>query len=217
VYDALGRRLRTIEKDSSLTVISKRQYIYDGLDLIAELDKDGNPVASYTHGPGIDDPINVRLGGETGDDFFYHKNHQGSITEITDINGNIAKMYKYDAFGRKYFESGPSLVDEFAYTARQLHDRTGLMYYRNRFYYPQLGRFMTQDPIGILGGTNLYAYVGNSPVNFIDPLGLWTLQYGETTTIGGGIGLTFERGRIIGYSSKSGLQFGTFRLAVWNI
>jgi len=105
-------------------------------------------------------------------DFFYHKNHQGSITEITDINGNIAKMYKYDAFGRKYFESGPSLVDEFAYTARQRHDRTGLYYYRNRFYNPQLGRFLSQDPIGITGGTNLYAYVGNSPVNYVDPLGL---------------------------------------------
>jgi len=86
-------------------------------------------------------------------------------------------MYKYDAFGRKYFETGPPVVDEFAYTARQRHDRTGLYYYRNRFYYPQLGRFMTQDPIGISGGTNLYAYVGNSPVNFIDPLGLHSVTF----------------------------------------
>jgi len=86
-------------------------------------------------------------------------------------------MYKYDAFGRKYFESGPPLVDEFAYTARQRHDRTGLYYYLNRFYYPQLGRFMTQDPIGITGGTNLYAYVGNSPVNYIDPLGLSSIVF----------------------------------------
>jgi len=100
------------------------------------------------------------------------------------VNGAIAKSYTYDAFGRKYFESGPSLVDEFAYTARERHDRTGLYYYRNRFYYPQIGRFMTQDPIGITGGTNLYAYVGNSPVNWIDPLGL---MFGEAGPI---LGLT---------------------------
>jgi len=65
----------------------------------------------------------VRLGGETGDDFFYHKNHQGSITEITDINGNIAKMYKYDAFGRKYFESGPSPTTA---TGSTIHKLAGL-------------------------------------------------------------------------------------------
>jgi len=82
-------------------------------------------------------------------------------------------MYKYDAFGRKYFESGPPVIDEFAYTARQRHDRTGLYYYRNRFYYPQLGRFMTQDPIGIAGGINLYGYVGSTPTGYTDPLGLW--------------------------------------------
>jgi RHS repeat-associated protein len=141
--------------------------------MIGELYGSGGLAASYTHGPGIDNPVSVRLYGVGGGDYYYHKNHQGSITAITNSTGNVAKQYNYDAFGKRIFESGPLLVDEPAYTARQIHDRTGLYYYRNRFYYPQLGRFISQDPIGIASGTNLYAYVGNDPVNWVDPLGLW--------------------------------------------
>jgi len=173
VYDPLGRRIKTLEKNSSGNVTGERHYVYDGLDLIAELDEDNHLVARYTYGPEIDNPISVRLYGPVvAGDYFYHKNHQGSITEITDSNQSIVKQYKYDAYGMKYYESGLPLTDEFAYTARELHDRTGLYYYRSRFYSPQLGRFISQDPIGLLGGTNLYAYVGNNPVNLIDPLGL---------------------------------------------
>jgi RHS repeat-associated protein len=173
VSDPLGRRLKTIEKNGSGTITGIRRYAYDGLNVIAELYGSGALVASYTHGAGIDDPIIMRLHGGVGaGNCFYHKNHQGSVTEVTDSDGNVVKQYKYDAYGRKYFESGPALVDEPAYTARERHDRTGLYYYRNRFYYPQIGRFISQDPIGMLGGTNLYAYVGNDPVNWTDPLGL---------------------------------------------
>ena len=82
--------------------------------------------------------------------------------------------FTYDAFGNAVLETGVALVDEFGYTGRERHDRSGLYYYRNRFYSPQLGRFISQDPIGMLGGTNLYAYVGNDPVNWVDPLGLYS-------------------------------------------
>jgi RHS repeat-associated protein len=190
----------TIERDSQQTPYRKRKYAYDGLDVIAELDADDNLVASYTHGPGIDDPIILRLHGGVGaGNYFYHKNHQGSITEITNNNQQIAKSYMYDAYGKTVSESGPSLVDEPAYTARERHDRTGLYYYRNRFYSPQIGRFITQDPIGLLGGTNLYAYVGNDPINFIDPLGLNLLEFGANFGAGMGDALTDPTG--LGYSA----------------
>ena len=108
---------------------------------------------------------------------FYHTNHLGSITRMTDLLGRTAKTYQYDAYGAILAEQGPSLVDEFAYTARSLHDRSGLYYYRARFYSPELGRFITQDPIGMLGGPNLYAYVGNDPIEFTDPIGLLYLEF----------------------------------------
>ncbi len=187
VYDPLGRRLKTIEKDASQTIYRERHFVYDGLDMIAEFDTSNAVKTSYTYGSGIDDPVIMRLHSGIGSgNYFYHKNHQGSITEITTATGQIAKMYKYDAYGRKYYETGPSLIDEPAYTARNLHDRSGLYYYRARFYNPQLGRFISQDPIGMLGGTNLYAYVGNNPVNFVDPLGLIQLYLVGTNPEGTG-------------------------------
>jgi RHS repeat-associated protein len=59
-----------------------------------------------------------------------------------------------------------------AFTGREWDAETGLYYYRARYYDAKLGRFVSEDPIGFKGGSNLYAYVGNSPVNAVDPFGL---------------------------------------------
>jgi len=105
-------------------------------------------------------------------ELFYHKNHQGTVTDLTNSNGGAVKSYWYDAYGNVLLETGSTLTRGFTYTGRERHARSGLYYYRARFYDPILGRFLSEDPIGLLGGVNLYAYVGNDPVNWIDPLGL---------------------------------------------
>jgi RHS repeat-associated protein len=79
---------------------------------------------------------------------------------------------KNDAYGNVLSAPGALTYNTLTYTARERHVASGLYYYRARFYDPQLGRFMNQDPIGILGGVNLYAYASNGPVNWRDPLGL---------------------------------------------
>ncbi|MBI5117157.1 RHS repeat-associated core domain-containing protein [Candidatus Poribacteria bacterium] len=139
-------------------------------------------VASITHGPGIDDPLIVRYNGV---DYYYHKNHQGSVTEILNSSGGIVKTYRYDAFGKILSETGPAIPGGFTYTGREFHTRSGLYYYRFRFYDPSIGRFISEDPIGPINGTNLYAYTANSPVLHIDPLGLQFEEtaYGEAYTI----------------------------------
>jgi len=58
------------------------------------------------------------------------------------------------------------------FTGRRFDDETQLYYYRARMYHPELGRFIQPDPIGQTAGMNLYVYVGNNPLNWIDPLGL---------------------------------------------
>jgi RHS repeat-associated protein len=92
--------------------------------------------------------------------------------EITDIYQNTVKTYDYDAYGNILDESGSLAHNAFTYTGREYHPRSGLYYYRARWYNPEIGRFITQDPIGYRGGINFYQYVAGNPINYIDPSGL---------------------------------------------
>jgi RHS repeat-associated protein len=94
----------------------------------------------------------------------------GSITSLTDSAGATANTYTYDAFGNQP-SSTEAVANPFRYTAREFDSETGLYYYRARYYDSQARRFLSEDPIGLNGGINLYAYVGNNPLNLIDPLG----------------------------------------------
>ena len=79
-------------------------------------------------------------------------------------------QYTYEPFG-KTTVTGVVSTNAFKYTGRE-DDGTGLYYYRARYYHPGLQRFISEDPIGFNGGdVNLYGYVGNDPLNLIDPLG----------------------------------------------
>jgi RHS repeat-associated protein len=75
-------------------------------------------------------------------------------TALTDSKGALAERESYDAYGNS----------------------AGLMYYRARFYDLQLGRFISEDPIGLAGGINSFAYVSNNPQNKVDPSGLYDLD-----------------------------------------
>jgi RHS repeat-associated protein len=106
---------------------------------------------------------------------FYHADGLGSITSLTDATGSAVAAYTRDAFGSSLQTAG-SITNPFRYTGREWDAETGLYYYRARYYDPQIGRFISEDPIGLNGGLDLYAYVGNSPTNFDDPSGLYPGQ-----------------------------------------
>ncbi len=104
---------------------------------------------------------------------FQSGHHQGSITALTDEEGNIVESFLYDeAYGtildhHKTVET----YNPYCYTGREF-DSKDLYYYRARYYDPSVGRFISSDPIEFLAGdTNFYRYVGNDPVNFVDPFG----------------------------------------------
>ncbi|MDD5131029.1 MAG: hypothetical protein PHH44_00005, partial [bacterium] len=158
-YDAIGRR---IEKNVSGTII---RYVYDGEDIIQELDQNNQIVATYTHGPGIDEPILVEKNGQK---YYYIADDLGSITALVDQSGNIAQTYRYDSFGNILNQTG-TLDQPFTYTGREYDSETGLYYYRARYYDAKIGRFLQEDPIW---SKNLYSYCANNPLNYVDPFGL---------------------------------------------
>jgi RHS repeat-associated protein len=91
----------------------------------------------------------------------------------------------YDSFGNVTSETNPSVDFRYGYTGREHDEEIGLTYYRARYYDPATGRFIGEDPIGFRAGdTNIYRYVGNSPLNGTDPTGLWGEGIGKFFTDG---------------------------------
>ena len=121
--------------------------------------------------PGIDEPLMMIVGENR---YFYHANEQGSVLALSNASGTLAETYLYSPYGELGFDG--ALGNPYLYTGRRYDPETGLYYYRARMYSATQRRFLQPDPIGYMGGMNLYAYVGNNPVMYVDPWGLLRLQ-----------------------------------------
>ncbi len=164
-YDPFGRRIQKSFTQNATTT----NYLYDGANVIQELDANGNALARYSHGLGYDAPLAMTRGGANS---FYEQDGNDSVTSLSSSTGTLANTYTYDTFGILTASSG-SLMNPFQYTARDFDPETGLRYYRMRYYDSNVGRFLNEDPLGFHGGdSNFYAYVVNSPTDLVDPLGL---------------------------------------------
>jgi RHS repeat-associated protein len=127
-----------------------------------------------------------RLTGNAAGNYFYTCDHLGSVREFLDGSGAVRARYDYDAWGNRTKLSG-DLECEIGFTGYWSHAPSGLYLSPTRAYSSALGRFISRDPLGEAGGLNLYAYVGNDPVNAVDPLGLITVGFygmGGENTIG---------------------------------
>lgn len=152
------------------------QYLYTGEHIFFELDGSGNARAQYLYYPGTDRPHSVRRGNSTMSTdsvFYYLADAQGSVTGVVEAKTHeLVNRYRYTPWGTLETGSYEEVKNPIHYTGREHDAETGLYYHRARYYDPQLGRFLSEDPIGLAGGINLYAYAGNNPVNFTDPDGL---------------------------------------------
>jgi RHS repeat-associated protein len=161
-YDPFGHRI--YKSSSAGTSI----YAYDGDDLIEETNATGGVVARYTQTTDkIDEPVAMLRSGATT---YYQADGLGSITSLSSTAGALAQTYTFDSFGKQTASSG-SLTNPFQYTAREFDVETSLYNFRARYYDPNPGRFLSEDPIDFSGGINFYAYVGNNPLVYVDPDG----------------------------------------------
>jgi RHS repeat-associated protein len=171
-YDGLGRRVaRTVNGRTT-------QYVYDGPQAIGEI-TNGQPVALLT-GLQIDEVIARYTSAGTRT---YLTDALGSVIAQTNDEQAVQNFYGYTPYGETQ-ALGPDEGNAIQYTARE-NDQTGLYYYRARYYDPVLKRFVSEDPIGMAGGTHFYAYVRGNPINYRDPLGLkiWTRGGNEWTDV----------------------------------
>jgi RHS repeat-associated protein len=161
-YDPFGRRI--YKSSSSGTSV----YAYDGDNLVEETNSSGTVVARYTQTRNVDEPLAMLRGGATS---YYHADALGSVTSLSNPSGAFVQTYAFDSFGKQTSSSG-SLTNPFQYAGRELDGETTLYFMRARYFDPTTGRFLTEDPIGFLGGVNHYDYVFNNPINLVDPSGL---------------------------------------------
>ncbi|RHH43305.1 hypothetical protein DW203_23495 [Citrobacter portucalensis] len=203
-YDPFGRRT---EKRSELTVSAPDDgrvtgaqevttFVWEGFRLLAET-RNGQSLVYVYEGAGSYTPL-ARIYG-TGDKQrvdYYRCSHNGMPQALTDEDGKLHWRQDVDTWGetrseyadeegsrwRKIWGGAPE--ENLRFAGQYLDRETGLHYNTFRYYAPDMGRFITPDPIGLRGGINNYAYVPN-PLMWIDPLGLsgWQIDGDKTTAI----------------------------------
>ena len=180
-YDALGRRIgkgRLKNGEVSDGLEEETRFVWDGSHLLQEIHPDGRYTYLYTD-PDSYEPL-AQVHNWTTEDgesrqqtYYFHCDQIGIPREMTDKDGNLLWFGNYTGWGRLKEETR---VTDSAYQPFRLQNQycdreTGLHYNFFRYYEPDAGRFVNQDPIKLKGGNNFYQFAPNT-TKWNDPLGL---------------------------------------------
>ena len=194
-YDAWGRRIEKRVKvwnGTTFGLPTRTRFIYDeGWNLLAELDGSNVVLRKYLWGLDLSGSRQGAggIGGllvETSGGVEYLPQYDGRgniVGLIKASDGQSAASYEYGPFGEPLAASGAMAnANPFRFSTHYTDEETGLVNAKRRYYSPTAGRWLSRDLIEELGGVNLYGYVGNNPMDWIDPFGLVSLNLIETDT-----------------------------------
>ena len=150
-----------------MTQTNETRYVYAGTDVIQERSSQNLPLVTYTTG------LSLLARTDTSGTLFYHVDGNNYVTMLVNGQGTVMASYTYDPYGNIISKSGPMAdANLYRFASQEINPTAGIYAYLFRFYDPNLQRWLTKDPIGLRGGRNVFAFVGNNPINRIDPLGL---------------------------------------------
>lgn len=173
-------------------------------------------MVNHIHGPGTDSVFaSIKSGGTVIE--VYAKDHLGSTTAFyrlgtSSTSGTVRQRYTYDEYGAVTVRdasgspTGSTPETRYLFTGREYDATVGLYHYRHRWYHPELGRFVSPDPIGFEGrDVNIYGYCKSKPLLYRDPFGLWItlIDWGDAILSGGLLGAGSA-------SAALGLEFGCY-------
>lgn len=204
-YDLLNRRIASnVDLTPADAVDGKvTYYVYAGNDVIAEtVDSDGSGPGSatismrYLHGPAVDQVLAQET--SNGSVQWMLADQLGTIRDLVNNTGQVVNHVKYDSYGNVISESSATVRSRYKFTGREFDTETELQYNRARYYDAAIGRFISEDPMGLSEGVNVYAYVSNIPVLNTDPEGMASIPSGlkhyppDKNGNGGGWGIDYE-------------------------
>lgn len=171
-YDAFNRRLT-----KELTVgdeYTKQYYLYAQDNEIGAVDESLEITELRILGEGYGAEIAAAVALELrGGLYIPIHDRQGNVALLLDKQGNPVETYRYDAFGNETVYSYAFTNNPWRFSSKRTDQETGLVYFGRRYYDPTIGKWLTQDPLGLKEGPNLYAYVLNCPMTNFDSYGLY--------------------------------------------
>jgi RHS repeat-associated protein len=164
-YDGQHRRVRIVERDNGSIVIDQ-YFLWDGDEIVERRAGDGSDVTSRFYRYGWT---------ENGVAHYRTHDHLTSTRDVTDSSSTLQARYAYDPFGRTTIVMG-NVDDPFQYSGVLQHAASGLLLMKRRLYSPDSERWLSEDPLGMKEGPNLYVYVLNQPLRWVDPQGTFGIR-----------------------------------------